>query len=74
MFIAFARPLARTVDRAWASRTPCISLLSLEKWLTRRRQRKALRELAEHDEHLLRDIGLSRAEALREAAKPCWRA
>jgi uncharacterized protein YjiS (DUF1127 family) len=74
MFIAFARPLARTADQAWASRATYISLFSLGKWITRRRQREALRELAEHDDHLLRDIGLSRAEALREAAKPCWRA
>jgi uncharacterized protein YjiS (DUF1127 family) len=38
--------------------------------LARRRQRLALREL---DDHLLRDIGLSRAEAGREASKPLWR-
>jgi uncharacterized protein YjiS (DUF1127 family) len=37
--------------------------------LARRRQRLALREL---DDHLLRDIGLSRAEAGRQASKPFW--
>ena len=40
--------------------------------LDRPLQRIALREIAD-DPHLLRDIGLSREEALREAAKPFWR-
>ena len=31
------------------------------------------RHLAELDERLLRDIGLSRYDAMREAAKPFWR-
>lgn len=35
-------------------------------------QRIALREIAD-DPHLLRDLGLTREEALREAAKPFWR-
>jgi uncharacterized protein YjiS (DUF1127 family) len=41
-------------------------------WLDRPLQRIALREIAE-DPHLLSDLGLSRDEALREAAKPFWR-
>jgi uncharacterized protein YjiS (DUF1127 family) len=41
-------------------------------WLERRDERIALREIAE-DPHLLKDLGLSRDEALREAAKPFWR-
>ena len=40
--------------------------------LERRRQRAALRDLAE-DTHLLDDLGLTREQALREAAKPFWR-
>jgi uncharacterized protein YjiS (DUF1127 family) len=40
-------------------------------WSERVRQR---RELARFDDHLLRDIGVTRAEALAEAAKPFWRA
>jgi uncharacterized protein YjiS (DUF1127 family) len=40
-------------------------------WYRRARERRALAEL---DDHLLRDCGLSRAEARREAAKPFWRA
>ena len=45
----------------------------LRGWAERRAQRKTLGELAE-DRHLLQDIGLTRAQALREAAKPFWRA
>jgi uncharacterized protein YjiS (DUF1127 family) len=42
-------------------------------WAARRSQRKTLGELA-GDRHLLDDLGLTRAQALREAAKPFWRA
>jgi uncharacterized protein YjiS (DUF1127 family) len=39
-------------------------------WIVRRRQRQALAEL---DEHLLDDVGLSREQARREAARPFWK-
>jgi uncharacterized protein YjiS (DUF1127 family) len=42
----------------------------LLRWHERRRQRGALLEL---NDHLLRDIGISRATALGEATKPFWR-
>lgn len=42
----------------------------LGRWLERRRQRLALRDL---DDHLLRDIGISRSDARREGRKPFWR-
>jgi uncharacterized protein YjiS (DUF1127 family) len=43
-------------------------------WIVRSRQRRALREIAEsNDFHLLKDIGVSQEEALREAGKPFWR-
>jgi uncharacterized protein YjiS (DUF1127 family) len=42
----------------------------LRTWLARRRQRRALSDL---DDHLLRDLGLTRAAAAREEAKPFWR-
>jgi len=42
-------------------------------WIARRRQRRALEELARLNDRLLKDIGVSKQEALREAAKPFWR-
>jgi uncharacterized protein YjiS (DUF1127 family) len=43
------------------------------RWVARSRQRRALREIAErNDFHLLKDIGASREEALREAEKAFW--
>jgi uncharacterized protein YjiS (DUF1127 family) len=39
--------------------------------LDRRFQRMALREIAD-DPHLLRDLGLTREQALHEASKPFW--
>ena len=41
-------------------------------WIERRRQRQALGEIAELDDHLLADIGLSQDAARREASKPFW--
>jgi uncharacterized protein YjiS (DUF1127 family) len=47
---------------------------TLGRWFARSRQRRTLREIAErNDFHLLKDIGVSQAEALREADKPFWR-
>lgn len=44
---------------------------TLQLWSRRARSRRELREL---DDHLLRDIGISRGVAEHEAAKPFWRA
>jgi uncharacterized protein YjiS (DUF1127 family) len=41
-------------------------------WAQRRWQRIALRDLADMP-HLLADLGLTRAQALREADEPFWR-
>ena len=38
-------------------------------WFERSRQRRRLLEL---DDRMLRDIGVKRSEALREAARPFW--
>ena len=54
--------LARLPIRAW--------LRLAERWIERCRTRRALARL---DDHLLRDVGISRAEAAREAANPFWR-
>ncbi|MFZ1425263.1 MAG: DUF1127 domain-containing protein [Geminicoccaceae bacterium] len=42
----------------------------LETWAERRRQRLTLQGLSDY---ALKDIGLSRSEAEREARKPFWR-
>jgi uncharacterized protein YjiS (DUF1127 family) len=47
---------------------------TVTRWIARSRQRRALREIAEsYDFHLLKDIGVSQEQALREAEKPFWR-
>ena len=57
----------RALDRApFAARAVAAVLL----WQQRAAQR---RHLAALDDALLRDIGISRADAVREAAKPFWR-
>ncbi|MEM6903859.1 MAG: DUF1127 domain-containing protein [Pseudomonadota bacterium] len=43
---------------------------TLELWQTRARQR---RQLASLSDHMLRDIGISHADAHAEASKPFWR-
>ena len=61
------------------SKTPAGRLVAgarstVGRWFAHSRQRRALREIAERsDFHLLKDIGVSQAEALREADKPFWR-
>jgi uncharacterized protein YjiS (DUF1127 family) len=45
------------------------SMRSLSGWIERPRQRRALQDL---DDHLLKDIGISRAAAMSEAAKSFW--
>ena len=45
---------------------------TIDRWIARSRQRRALRDIAEID-YLLNDIGVSRDEALREAGKRFWR-
>jgi uncharacterized protein YjiS (DUF1127 family) len=43
----------------------------LDAWIERYRQRRALLEL---NDHMLRDIGVSPADAWQEGRKPFWRA
>jgi|EndMetStandDraft_2_1072991.scaffolds.fasta_scaffold1146208_1 uncharacterized protein YjiS (DUF1127 family) len=50
---------------------PFAAVLRLSaRWIERTRQRQALAGL---DDHMLRDIGITRVEAVREAEKPFWR-
>jgi uncharacterized protein YjiS (DUF1127 family) len=48
------------------------TLRTLQTWIGRHRQRKALAELAATNNYLLQDIGVSQDAAFREAAKPFW--
>lgn len=45
-------------------------LTQVQLWLERRRQRRTLLEL---NDHMLKDIGVSRADAWAEGQKPFWR-
>jgi uncharacterized protein YjiS (DUF1127 family) len=84
--LAMSLPIARRLSfRDVASSTPSHSKPRLRRliadirstvgrWFARSRQRRALREIAEgNDVHLLKDIGVSQQEALREADKAFWR-
>jgi uncharacterized protein YjiS (DUF1127 family) len=57
---SFVRELARQADRVIAA---------LLRWQELARQRRALLHM---DDHMLKDIGLSRADAVREAERPFW--
>jgi uncharacterized protein YjiS (DUF1127 family) len=60
------RTAARTLVAAlW---TGCVAL---RQWRARARQRRALAQL---DDHLSRDIGLTRAVAFQASRKPPWQA
>src|SRR5262249_23389962 len=75
---ALSIPPVQAAERAIAlhqsssGRSPAIRRPAWWSWLDRPLQRIALREIAD-DPHLLSDLGISREEALREAAKPFWR-
>ena len=65
-------PRAATVQSARSGRWP-LAIGRLEGWIARSRQRRELGDLAETSPDLLRDIGVTYAEARREAEKPFWR-
>ena len=68
--IEFRRSLM-TVSRLDAVIARLRAMLDLLfKWQGRARQR---RELMKRSDRLLKDIGISRADARREASKPFWR-
>jgi len=50
-----------------------LALSLLRGWRERVRSRRALRNLYELDDHILQDIGLTRAALRCEAEKPFWR-
>jgi uncharacterized protein YjiS (DUF1127 family) len=67
--IALARHAPMT---STGSARPARDLLAtVERWAERHRQRRALLAL---NDPMLKDIGLSTADAWREGSKPFWRA
>ncbi|BAQ43794.1 MULTISPECIES: DUF1127 domain-containing protein [Methylobacterium] len=63
--------LVPTLRLAPARRRDPVALIErLELWADRRRERRALIACPDG---LLKDVGLSRADAMREADKPFWR-
>ena len=65
------QPLAAGfLSRSALSIPPPIPFAALGRAHARWRQRQALLEL---DDRLLNDIGISRADALREARRPFWK-
>ena len=63
---------ARPLHQSSSGTPPGIRSPGWWRWIERPLQRIALREIAD-DPHLLSDLGLTRDEVLREAAKPFWR-
>ena len=74
----FARGIAPGVfshSKAPVGRLVAGARSTVGRWFTRSRQRRVLREIAErNDFHMLKDIGVTQEEALREAHKSFWRA
>ena len=62
-----AHPPARLVPQGWFAD----GIEQVLAWLERARQRRHLQQLSDH---MLKDIGLSRAEVEAETSKPFWRA
>ncbi len=58
-------PAARPANRSWSI------LSTLLTWQSRSEGRRHLREL---DDRLLKDVGLTRADAQYESSKPFWKA
>jgi uncharacterized protein YjiS (DUF1127 family) len=67
---AISRPidLSRRQWQSWPNLAR-IALRTVASWRARARQRSALAQL---DDHLLRDIGVTRLQARQEASRPFW--
>jgi uncharacterized protein YjiS (DUF1127 family) len=69
-FDLYLPPIAYSVWRPKRARALAAAFMLIVRWVERARQRRALASL---DDHELRDIGITRADAAREAEKPFWR-
>ena len=64
-------PSALFRSKARISGVTACTRSTVRRWFARSSERQALREI--NDFHLLKDIGVSREEAFREADKAFWR-
>jgi uncharacterized protein YjiS (DUF1127 family) len=71
-FLGASRSAGEAIQPETDSSACSATLRTLATWVVRSEQRKALRELAQEG-RLLSDVGLTRDDALCEAAKPFWR-
>ena len=46
------------------------AMTTLQRWMDRHSERK---QLAQLDDHILQDLGLTRGQAITEASKPFWK-
>lgn len=73
-FDLYLPPQAYSIWRPKERRKPthlvAIGWMLVARWIERACQRQALAAL---DDHMLRDIGITRVEAARECEKPFWR-
>ncbi len=67
-FSASARAIVDALTETKAETPKTISGL-IQLWVSRMKQRKSLKNLPDH---LLKDVGISREDALKEACKPFW--
>jgi uncharacterized protein YjiS (DUF1127 family) len=63
---------ANTVRQLSRSLLSTLLRLSETAWIWRARARSR-RDLARFSDHMLKDIGISRADVYRESSKPFWR-
>ena len=73
--VGLSRPLYEAVPRLTIRPRGRLSLAGvIEALLTWSERVHERRQLMEFDDHMLHDIGITRADAQAEAAKPFWRA
>jgi uncharacterized protein YjiS (DUF1127 family) len=63
---------ANRVQPRWRATRNALNIVVIW-WSTRRERSRQRRALGRLDERLLRDIGVTRCDAAREAGKPFWR-